>query len=322
MDTLRIPFPASPLRNRRAPRIALVLLGLILLCAMEPTVGLARGWIGVSVQDLDRPLRAAMGPSVEGGALVTDVTPGSPADAAGLRSRDVIVDIDGTAVEEANDLVDYLRERNPGDKVRIAIVRDEARIDAEVVLEERPASDRTTLPAPLKIPRDGPLPWTPFEHSLEGAGVLGVRVQALDRHLAPYFDAEPGQGLLILSVQPGSPADRGGLFPGDVIQSFNGSSLAEAGDLRREVRRLGPREEWSARVIRRGEKRELHGVMERDWQSPTSATTVHPPHQLMPDRGGETTRGSREARRFEREMDRLRERVRELERRLDRMREH
>ncbi|HVF14264.1 MAG TPA: PDZ domain-containing protein, partial [Acidimicrobiales bacterium] len=100
--------------------------------------GRVRGvWLGVHGGDLDWVNAAGL--EVPGGAVVSEVKPGSPAHEAGLSDRDVIVGLDGVPVTSMGHLVAALRQHQPGDAVRIDIMRDEKRMSMVVVLIERPA---------------------------------------------------------------------------------------------------------------------------------------------------------------------------------------
>jgi membrane-associated protease RseP (regulator of RpoE activity) len=84
-----------------------------------------RGWLGVSLQDLDARLREAMDLDRDvRGALVNRVAPGSPADRAGIRDGDVITEFDGKRIRDVDDLMDVVRDRDAGDKVLVVVERD------------------------------------------------------------------------------------------------------------------------------------------------------------------------------------------------------
>lgn len=95
-------------------------------------------WMGVSGATLDALSAEQFG--VERGALVAAVVPGAPADRAGLRARDVVVSVDGSAVEGMDDLVIAIRQHKVGDRLKVEYVRDRARQTADVTLGDRPRS--------------------------------------------------------------------------------------------------------------------------------------------------------------------------------------
>ena len=96
-----------------------------------------RGWLGVAVQDVTPAMESALG--VPGpGALVGDVTPGSPAAAAGLQRGDVIKRIDGKPVTDSRALRMQIAETSPGTTVRLTVVRNGATMEVPVTLGEVP----------------------------------------------------------------------------------------------------------------------------------------------------------------------------------------
>ena len=94
-------------------------------------------WLGVKGGDLDAATAAAL--DLTGGAVVSEVMDGSPADRVGLAPLDTIVALDGVAVTSMAQLVVALRPRQPGDVVQLDVVRDHQRMAMVVVLTERPA---------------------------------------------------------------------------------------------------------------------------------------------------------------------------------------
>ena len=91
-----------------------------------------RAWLGVQATDL--PTDEAMRLEVAGGAVVTEVTAGSPAEAAGLSVGDVVVAVGEASVRDASDLVMVLRDQHPGDVAEVAVLRDDREVTAEVTL--------------------------------------------------------------------------------------------------------------------------------------------------------------------------------------------
>lgn len=162
----------------------------------------ARGYLGVSPQELSSEVREGLGVETEKGAVVADLVEGAPAATAGLRTGDVIVAVDGEPVDDPVDLVQTIAAHAPGDRVRLDIERGSKTQHLEVTLAERP--DRTRIDAP-EPPED-----------TEPAEVDGVGVELAP--LSPAVAAATGaaSGVLVARVERGGPAD-GRLRPGDVI---------------------------------------------------------------------------------------------------------
>ena len=102
----------------------------------------ARGYVGVALRDVDPDLRDALNLSAATGAVVQDVTPGSPAERAGLRPYDVIAALDGQAVSTGDELIAMVSARRPGDTVTLQLTRDGRDTSTLVKLAERPVRDR------------------------------------------------------------------------------------------------------------------------------------------------------------------------------------
>lgn len=96
-------------------------------------------YLGISLVALNPTIVAQLGLSVKEGIIVTQVGPGSPADRAGLRARDVITSVDGQKTVDETDLGQYLTRRKPGDVVRLSVTRGSEQRTIEVALAERPA---------------------------------------------------------------------------------------------------------------------------------------------------------------------------------------
>lgn len=205
--------------------------------------------LGVSVSDVD--VKGTAGVRIDG------VDPDSPADAAGLREGDVVVEFDGERVRSARQFTRLVQETPDGRTVKIAVMRDgqkqildatpENRVtmdfgfDAERLREQLERSLREFHVEPPTFRYDDREPRR-FEYRLPdrvmpyagGRGRLGVTVQSLTPELEEYFGAKNG-GVLVSSVTQDSAAAKAGLKAGDVIISINGRSVTGSGDLMREL---------------------------------------------------------------------------------------
>jgi serine protease Do len=170
----------------------------------------ARGRLGVSIQQVDASLGKALGLARSEGALVAEVEPGGPADKAGIKAGDVILRVDQSPVTRAEDLPRVVARNRPGSKVKVEIRRERATRTVEVSLDEV----RDETPAPASPTGPG------------AAAPHGIGVQLSD---------VPGQGVVVARVVAGSPAD-GELAPGDVIVEVNRAPVARAADV---VARIG-----------------------------------------------------------------------------------
>lgn len=211
----------------------------------ELTVLAGRGAeIGVSVRDIDAG--NAAGEKVDGGVQLEEVKPGGPADKAGLKRSDIIVQFDGERVRSARQFSRLIQETAPGRTVRATIVRDGKRSDVQITPSENRDSfllngDRLGDRVRERMGELGAwsdrMPAFDFNAgpSFSSRGRLGVTVEPLSSQLAAYFGAK--DGVLVTSVSDGSAAARGGLRAGDVITSVNGEPVHATDDLMRQLRR-------------------------------------------------------------------------------------
>jgi len=191
----------------------------------------SRAWLGVAVQDVTPELGAAMQLAPGSGALVNNVANDGPAFKANLRPGDVIAAVAGHPVHDAHDLIRETIAREVSQPIALEIVRGGKHYAANVTLSERPEAQ----PAP--VPAEEP----PAPH--QGMGLV---VRDLSPQQASQMNLA-GKTLPILTqVTSGSPADRAGLRPGDVIVEANGTpdptsakvaELAHSGSLVLRVKR-------------------------------------------------------------------------------------
>jgi serine protease Do len=177
-----------------------------------------RGRLGVTIQPLTPELAKAFGLSQTDGALVSSVAEGSPAAAAGLRNGDVVLEYDGHKVGRTTALSRMVAATPIGKKVTLKIVRD--------------GKESVTLSATIAR-------LTEKEDMVAGAspegekrGRLGVVVEPVTPETARGLGTSETQGLLVKSVQEGSPADLAGLKAGDVIIEVNRAPVKSAEELR------------------------------------------------------------------------------------------
>ena len=179
------------------------------------------------------------------GVVVEEVQPDSPAEKAGLKEKNMIVEFDGEQVRSARQFSRLVEETPPGRTVKATVTRDGQRRDVQITpAEGRRAgafrdgdgiSTLRNLDELRELGRLGDrLPPFNFNFDFDVPGAmsgrrLGVGVDELTDQLAQYFGAN--EGLLVTSVTDGSAASRAGLKAGDVITSINGRAVRSRGDL-------------------------------------------------------------------------------------------
>jgi serine protease Do len=163
-----------------------------------------RGYLGLFPQDVTPEIAKQFGLTAPGGALVSDVSPDSPASKAGLKRGDVILKVNGQAVESANDLRLRISQTPPGTPVKLEISREGKTQDVSVDLGEFPEKEANATPG-----------------ESNAGGLSGVNVQDLTPDLAQQLNLPAGtHGVVVSDVDPASPASVD-LQRGDVIQEVN-----------------------------------------------------------------------------------------------------
>ncbi|HEU5257071.1 MAG TPA: trypsin-like peptidase domain-containing protein [Vicinamibacterales bacterium] len=184
----------------------------------------SRGYIGVSLRDVDPDLQRSLGLATNDGALVQDVTSGSPGARAGIRAYDLIVAVDGKPVSGNDQLIEMIATRQPGTVASLQILRENHPINIPVKLAERPQRDRRPAGTDDQVPQPS---------SARGSG-LGLSVRDLDRDFADRFKLPDGmQGVVISRVEPMSPAFDAEVERGHVLLEINRHPVRSVDDYRR-----------------------------------------------------------------------------------------
>lgn len=194
----------------------------------------SRGYIGVTLKDVDPDLQRSLKLPVGRGALVEDVAPGSPGERAGLRPYDLIVAVDGHAVTTNTELIREIAARRPGRLARLSVVRDGRERVVLVKLAERP---RPAVEATRDASR---VPTAPAPR--EAAPTVGLVVRDLDSETRRRFGvpATIDRGVVVVRVDPASSAFEAGIERGYVVLEINRQVVASVGDYERLIRRARP----------------------------------------------------------------------------------
>ena len=196
----------------------------------------SRGFIGVGLTDVTPALQRALKLSVSRGAMVQDVTAGSPAERAGLRPYDVVLTVEGRAVGSNEELIRDISSRQPGSLARLEVLREGRRHTMQVKLAERPQRDRQENTEELGARPRPRLP-TPNE------APLGISVRELDRGAAGRVEVPGGvQGVVVSRVDPTGAAFQSPLRRGFVIMEINKRPVKTVRDYQRLVAAARPGE--------------------------------------------------------------------------------
>ena len=192
-----------------------------LIKTMLPTLihggQITRGMLGITIQEINKELAAQFHLPDTRGALVSQVNKGSPADKAGLQQGDVIVRINGKEIGDTRQLRNLIAATAPGSSVRITLIRN--------------GKEKTFSATIDKMSADTPVIAEPSGKVKDQLTRLGLGVQALTPELAKQYELQGERGVLIFSVEPGSPASMASLQAGDLIVEANRQVVSNIGEL-------------------------------------------------------------------------------------------
>jgi len=206
----------------------------------------SRGKLGVGIQPVDADTAEFLGLDSPRGALVQSVEEGSPAARAGIKQGDVIVEFNGKAINEMDELPQLVAATPIGSKSRVGIVRKGKRQTLDVTIAALALDDDTaTLP-------DGDQP--------EPTGEYGLSVQSLTPEIAAQLRIEEAvKGVVVTRVRPGSPAEAARLQPYDVILEVNQEPVATAAAFKAAI---GKNPKGALLLVKRG-RQEIFLTMKR-----------------------------------------------------------
>lgn len=204
---------------------------------LRDTGSVARGWLGVVIQEVNRDLAESFGLDKPSGALVVNVMNDSPAQAAGFRDGDVIVRFNGNEIALSSDLPPQVGRIRPGDKADVEIMRDGRLQTITVTIGLLPDEDQ------LAQRSQGGSPAEPSEAS------LGVVVSALSQEQKDRWNLN--SGVLVTQVNAG-PGAQAGLMNGDVITQLNGERIETVQQFSEVVAKLPEDRAVPMRIVRRG----------------------------------------------------------------------
>jgi serine protease Do len=192
-----------------------------------------RGWLGVSIQNVDKNLAEAFGLDRPAGALVAQVVEGSPAEEAGIREGDVIVEFDGEYIETSSELPHVVGLVKPGSEVKVGLIRDGDQKTLSV--EVGALSPRADLAKQIE--------------SASGGARLGLTVEpAADQLLSELGLAS---GVVVRAVRADSAAD-GEIVEGDIITMLGSKAVRSTQDFIEAEQSLREGQSIQVRLWRRG----------------------------------------------------------------------
>ncbi|MDH4223330.1 MAG: Do family serine endopeptidase [candidate division Zixibacteria bacterium] len=198
----------------------------------------SRGYLGVVVTDVSEDLKDALDLPVTEGALVQQVQPNTPASKAGIKTGDLILDINGTKIADANQLTFMVARIEPGKTVKVGVLRDKKKLMLEVKLDERKKFLATTGGKPVEEEKE--------------KNWLGLEVETATEELANRFNVEYKKGVIVTGIEAESKAGESGFLPGDIILEIGRKSVLNKEEYYKIINSLKGREKAIAFLINRG----------------------------------------------------------------------
>jgi len=201
-----------------------------------------RGWIGVTIQDLTPELSQKFGIKGTNGALISDVAKGSPAQKAGLMRDDIILEINNKQVKDVNGLRNLIAQSKAGEKLNLRIFRA--------------GREYNVLVTVVELPREvaEPIPEKMMDESNSEA-LVGLSVMDLNKEIVRQLGLNKDEkGVIVVRVEPGSPADEAEIKKGDIIKEINRKEIKSIDDYYEESMKLRKNESVLLFINRGGNK--------------------------------------------------------------------
>jgi len=180
-----------------------------------------RGWLGVTIQDLKGDLAEYYGLKGGEGALVVDVIPGDPADEAGIKPKDVIVEVNGKKIKSSRDLTTIVAGIGVGEKAKIMVLRNGRNKTFTVEIGKRPEKVASKEEAPQKQGDE-----------------LGIRVSDITPEIAQRFNIKRNAGVMVIGVELNSKAAKAGFQRGDIIIEINRKNIKNVDDYKKSIKKI------------------------------------------------------------------------------------
>jgi serine protease Do len=192
-----------------------------------------RGWLGVTVQDITREIAENLKLKDNRGALIGSVIKEEPADKAGLQTGDIILAINGRAIQDTSELIRVVSALPVGKKVTIVALRDgqERRFEATIG-ERREVKEQV--------------------RQVQPSDEFGMSVQEITPEMAAHFGLAEKTGVIVTQVREGGPASEAGLQTQDIILQINRVKIASMKEYLAEIARGGP-EAILLMLVKRGD---------------------------------------------------------------------
>lgn len=186
-----------------------------------------RGWLGITIQQVTPELAKQFGIKEPKGALVSDITRNSPAEKAGLKRGDVIVELNGKTINDVESLRNMVAQSELGSTIKLKVIRAGKPIPINAVIAELPKEFAEATP---EKPKEEPTE----ENALAGFSVIELTPEIAKQLGLPREE----KGVVIVRVEPDSSAEESGLRKGDVIQEINKKRISNLSEFNNAAHRI------------------------------------------------------------------------------------
>jgi serine protease Do len=184
-----------------------------ILMALKTEGEVTRGWLGVAIQDLNGDMAEYYGVDDKKGVFVNDVFEGDPADRAGIKAKDIILEVNGEKIKSSRQLTGMIAGIPVGESASIKILRDGHEKTLKVKIAKRPEEKLAARGQPR-----------------EAASEFGIRVSDLTPEILQRFNLEESSGVIVTDIEGGSKGDQAGVRVGDVIKEINRQPVKNTDD--------------------------------------------------------------------------------------------
>ncbi|WDE08058.1 DegQ family serine endoprotease [Thalassomonas viridans] len=175
-----------------------------------------RGYLGIVIQDLSLALAESFQLEDQDGILISQVTPDSPADEAGLKQGDIIIAYQDKEITDVGSFRNLVAMTPPGNQEELTIIRDGVNQTVKVKIGKQSKAEKTAA-------------------EIQSSEELGLHVESITPYLARKYDVTPGRGVVVTRIIPGSVAAMAGIESGSVILQVNRKDVDTAGEFKRAI---------------------------------------------------------------------------------------
>ena len=187
----------------------------------------SRGWLGVHIQRISQEMANAMKLEGNHGAIIVSVLPDSPAEIAGIKEQDVIVEIDGGKIRDESELRNIISSKHPGESCRFTIIRDENIKRITVTLGLRPDNQDILSSS---------------NANNENYDFLGLKIA----------DNEEDSGVMVIDVEHNSTAYNNDIRKNDLITKIGKNNINSIGDYQKGITGYNTGDTMMLKIIRNG----------------------------------------------------------------------